>query len=75
MNDVLLSLLYLCVFLVIGLGGFQLYKLLNKKIKEAQTGWALAGFSLLLFISFALMLVGGLYIFIEVYAFLANPKQ
>lgn len=75
MNDVLLSLLYLCIFLVIGLGGYQLYKVLNKKIKEAQTGWALAGFSLLLIVTFALMLVGGLYIFVELYTFLASPKQ
>ena len=74
MNDVLLSLLYLCVFLVIGLGGYQLYKILNKKIKESQTGWQLAGFSLLLFVTCLLLLIGGLYIFIELYAFLAKPK-
>jgi hypothetical protein len=53
--------------------GYRLYKVLNNKIKEAQTGWSLAGFSLLLFIACALLLIGGLYIFIEVYAFLAKP--
>lgn len=70
MNDVLLTLLYFSVFIVIGLGSYQLYQFLNNKIKEAQSGWALAGFSLLLFTAFALLLIGGLYIFIELYAFL-----
>lgn len=73
MNHVLMSLLYLCLFLVIGLGGYRLYKIINNKIREAQTGWALAGFSLLLFLTLALLLVGGLYIFVELYAFLAKP--
>ena len=74
MNNVLLSLLYLSVFIIISLAGFQLYKVLNNKIKEAQTGWGLAGYSMLLFVVFALLLTGGLYIFIELYAFLAKPK-
>ena len=73
MGNLLLSLLYLTLFFVIGLGGYQLYKILNKKIKESQTGWQLAGFSLLMFVTFALLLVGGLYIFVELYAFLAKP--
>jgi len=75
MSNLLLSLLYLSVFVLIGLGGYWLYKVLNKKIKEAQTGWALAGFSLLLFVTCALLLVGGLYLFVELYAFLRGPKQ
>jgi hypothetical protein len=74
MSNLLLSLLYLSVFVLISLGGYQLYKVLNNKIKEAQTGWQLAGFSVLLFLVFALLLVGGLYIFIELYAFLAKPQ-
>ena len=74
MSNLLLSLLYLSVFIIISLAGYQLYRVLNKKIKEAQTGWALAGFSILLFVVCALLLTGGLYIFIELYAFLAKPK-
>ncbi len=74
MSHLLLSLLYFSVFAVIGLGSFRLYKVLNKKIKEADTGWQLALFSLLLFVACAVLLTGGLYIFIELYAFLAKPE-
>ena len=72
MSNLLLSLLYLTLFFIISLGGYQLYKLINKKIKEAQTGWGLAGFTLLRFLVFSLLLIGGLYSFIELYAFLAK---
>ncbi len=74
MSHLLLSLLYFSVFIIIGLGGYRLYKVLNKKIKEAETGWQLTCYSLLLFVACAVLLTGGLYIFIELYAFLARPK-
>ena len=74
MSMVLMLLLYATVFFGAGLLGYQLYKVLNKKIKSAQTGWALAGFSLLLFLCFALLAIGGLYLFIELYAFLAGRE-
>jgi len=74
MNDVLKILLYGTIFFFAGLVGYRLYKVLNKKIKEAQTGWQVAAFSLLLFLAFALLAVGGLYVFIELYAFLAKTE-
>ena len=74
MSNLLLSLLYLSLFFVISLMGYQLYKVLNKRIKQAKTALAMAGFALLLFAVFALLLIGGLYLFIELYAFLASPR-
>lgn len=74
MDGVLMVLLYFVVFIGISLAGNKLYKALNKKIKESRSGWSLAGFSLLLLMACALLFIGGLYIFIELYAFLAKPK-
>ena len=73
MNYILITLLYLSLFYGIGYVGYRFYKILNAKIKSAQTGWQLAAFSLLLLATCAFLLVGGLYIFIELYAFLARP--
>ena len=74
MNYIIITLLYLSLFYAIGFAGYKSYKILNRKIKESQTGWQLAAFSLLLFAMCAFLLVGGLYVFIELYAFLAKPK-
>jgi hypothetical protein len=72
MNYFIMTLLYGAIFYAIGFGGFQMYKVLNTKIKEAQTGWQLTAFSLLLFAMCALLLVGGLYAFIEIYRLLSG---
>ena len=73
MNYILITLLYLSLFYGIGYVGYRIYKILNAKIKSAQTGCQLAAFWLLLLATCAFLLVGGLYIFIELYAFLARP--
>lgn len=72
MNYFIITLLYLSLFYGIGFGGYKLYKILNGKIKCAQTGWQLAAFSFLLFAMCAFLLVGGLYAFIEIYRVLAG---
>ena len=74
MDDVLRILMYLTFFYLTGLLGYQLYMAINNKIKNAKTGWGLAGFSLLLLAASTLLLVGGLYVFIELYAFLMKPE-
>ena len=74
MNDVLKILLYGTILLGAGIAGYRLYKVLNQKIKGAQTGWQLLGYSLLLIVAFALLATASLYLFVELYAFLAKPQ-
>ena len=72
MNYFVITLLYLSLFYSIGFGGYQLYKILNRKINESGTGWQIAGYALLLFAMCAVLLVGGLYAFIEIYRLLSG---
>ena len=74
MNDVLKVVLYIAIFFLLGLIGYKLYTVLNNKIKGATTGLQSICFSLLLFFCYALLLVGGLYLFIELYAFLSRQQ-
>lgn len=73
MNYIILTILYLSIFYAIGFAGYKFYKILNAKIKGAHNALQLVAFSLLLFATCAFLLVGGLSIFIELYAFFARP--
>ncbi len=54
--------------------GYSSFRYLNRKIKESETGWKLAGYSLLLVLVNACLLVGGLFLLIKSYEFLADVE-
>jgi hypothetical protein len=72
MSPVYKLLLFIAIFGLILMIGFSSFRYLNRKIKESQTGWELAGYSLLLLLVNAGLLFGGLFVLIKGYGFLAD---
>jgi uncharacterized membrane protein YidH (DUF202 family) len=66
--------LFIIIFGILLVMGFSSFRYLNRKIKESQTGWPLAGYALLLVFVNAVLLVGGLFLLIKSYSFLANVE-
>lgn len=59
--------LFLVFFWLIGLTGFKAYKLLNHKIREAETGWGILLYALLLVLANMGLFFGGLWLLIKTY--------
>lgn len=63
--------LFLVFFWLIGLAGFKTYKLLNRKIREAETGWGILLYALLLVLVNMGLFFGGLWLLIKTYGLLS----
>lgn len=66
--------LFIIIFGLIVVTGYSTFRYLNRKINESETGRELAGYSLLLVVINAGLLVGGLFLLIKAYGFLADVK-
>ena len=71
MEPVLKFILFFIVFFSLAIGFYKLYRYYNEKI-IGSTGWGLLGFALLLILLSAILFVGGLYLLITVFVFLAG---
>ncbi len=67
--------LFLFFFWLIGLAGFKAYKLLNRKIREAETGWGILLYALLLVLVNMSLFFGGLWLLIKTYGLLSTGNQ
>lgn len=74
MSPVYKLLLFIVVFGLILMIGYSLFRYLNRKIKESETGWELAGYSLLLLLVNAGLLVGGLFVLIKANGFIGDVE-
>lgn len=63
--------LFLVFFWFIGWAGFNAYKLLNRKIREAETGWEILLYALLLVLVNMGLFFGGLWLLIKTYGLLS----
>jgi uncharacterized membrane protein len=71
MGIVLKFLVFVLFFFLASFAGFAIYRVINKKIIESESQWQLLGFTVLLFLSLAILFIASLAVFIEVYRFLA----
>lgn len=62
------------VMLIVLVLGYKVFIFLNQKIKDSETGWQLAAYSLLLFIACAALFFGGYVLLAYAYFFLAGDK-
>lgn len=62
------------VMLIVLVLGYKVFIFLDRKIKASQTGWQLAGYSILLFIACAALFFGGYVLLACTYFFLAADK-
>ncbi|MEP7375659.1 MAG: hypothetical protein ABI675_19840 [Chitinophagaceae bacterium] len=74
MSPVYKLLLFIIIFGLMLMIGYSSFRYLNRKIKESETGWELAGYSLLLLLVNAGLFVGGLFVLIKSYGFLADAE-
>jgi cytochrome c biogenesis protein CcdA len=72
MDSVYKLLLFLLFFICTVLLGLKMYAFLNEKIKSSDSGWQLAGYSLLLFSALGALFMGSLYALVWVYAQLSD---
>lgn len=74
MSDVFKFLLFASIGVLLLWAGFFIYKKINQRIVNSDTGWQLLGNGLLLFLVLALLFSGGIYLLITVYGLLKeNP--
>jgi hypothetical protein len=66
--------LFIIIFGLLLATGYSSFRYLNRKIKESETGWELAGYSFLLVLVNAVLLVGGLFLLIKSYGYLADVE-
>jgi hypothetical protein len=74
MSPVYKLFLFIIVFGLTLMMGYSSFRYLNRKINESETGWGLAGYSLLLLLVNAALFFGGLYVLIKAYSFLADAE-
>ncbi|TMI85482.1 MAG: hypothetical protein E6H08_22465 [Bacteroidetes bacterium] len=74
MSPVYKLLLFIIIFGVVLMMGYSSFRYLNQKINESETGWELAGYSLLLLLVNVGLLLGGLFVLIKSYGFLADAE-
>lgn len=72
MSPVYKLLLFIVIFSLVLMIGYSSFRYMNRKIKESETGWELAGYSVLLLLISAGLLFGGLFLLIKSYGFLAD---
>ena len=70
MEPVLKLFLFSLLVCLIAIGFYKAYKFCDERMTGSSNGWELLGFSLLLIIINAVLLVGGLYALVEVFRFL-----
>ena len=66
--------LFIIILGLLLVSGYSSFRYLNRKIKESETGWELAGYSLLLVLVNVGLLVGGLFLLIKSYGYLADVE-
>lgn len=71
MEPVLKLILFSIIFFSMVIGFYKTYKYYNEKITGAS-GWGVFGFALLLILLSAVLFVGGLYLLITVFVYLAE---
>jgi len=52
--------------------GYKLFRILNEKIRDSETGWQLLGYSVLLFVTCAALFFGSFLVIALVYSFLGD---
>jgi hypothetical protein len=67
--------LFLVFFWLIGWAGFKAYKLLNRRIRAAETGWGIFFYALLLVLVNMSLFFGGLWLLIKTYGLLSASNQ
>ncbi|MBN8672782.1 MAG: hypothetical protein J0L56_01545 [Chitinophagales bacterium] len=67
--------LFLVFFWLMGWAGFNACKLLNRKIREAETGWGILLYALLLVLVNMGLFFGGLWLLIKTYGLLSTGNQ
>lgn len=72
MEIILKLFLFSIFFLLMGIAGYKAYRFLNDKIRGSESWGKLLGFTFLLIVANILLFFGGLYLLIEVYAFLGG---
>lgn len=72
MPTVLKALLFAAFLYAMGLAGYRLYGLLNKKIEGSRTLGQLLFYSLLMIAANAGLFVGGLWAFLNLYEYLST---
>ncbi len=55
--------------------GYFLYRFLNKRVQESETGWQLLGNSLLLFVALAALLTLCIFLLIYIYQFMQGEDD
>ena len=74
MSPVYKLFLFIISFGLMLMTGYSSFRYLNRKINESETGWELAGYSLLLLLVNAGLLFGGLFVLIKSYGFLVDAE-
>ena len=74
MSPVYKLFLFIIVFGLTLMIGYSSFRYLNRKIYESETGWGLAGYSLLLLLVNVALFFGGLCVLIKAYSFLADAE-
>lgn len=74
MSIVLKFVLFLFLAASTMLLGYFLYRFLNKRVQESETGWQLFGNSLLLFLALAALLTLSVFLLIYIYQFMQGEN-
>jgi ABC-type Fe3+ transport system permease subunit len=74
MSIVLKFVLFLLLAASTLLLGYFLYRFLNKRVQESETGWQLLGNSLLLFVALAALLTICIFLLIYIYQFMQGEN-
>jgi hypothetical protein len=67
-------LLFLIIFSLVLLSGYSLFRFLNRKINQSETGWQVLTYSLLLVLACTVLFFGGLFVLIKSYSFLGDAE-
>jgi hypothetical protein len=66
--------LFIIIFGLLLVTGYSSFRYLNRKIKQSEAWWELTGYSFLLVLVNAGLLVGGLFLLIKSYGYLADVE-
>lgn len=66
--------LFIIIFGLLLVTGYSSFLYLNRKIKESESGWEIAGYSFLLVLVNGSLLVGGMLLLIKSYGYLADVE-
>ena len=67
-------LLFLIISSLVLLSGYSLYRFLNRKINESETGLQVLSYSLLLVLACAVLFFGGLFVLIKNHNFVRDAE-